>query len=82
MTSCLTILSEKYGIKLVRAEEQIFAKLADQDELKMLSLTYPSAVLISERTTYNELDEVVEFSQATYCGDSYRMVVNLDAQSN
>jgi GntR family transcriptional regulator len=79
--SLFRILPEEYGIRLVRAVEQIYAGLANQEELNMLNLTYPSAVLHSERTTYNEKNEVVEFSHATYCGENYRMVVNLDTEN-
>ncbi len=78
--SLFNILTDHYGLALARAEEQIYAGLANQDELKTLSLVYPAAVLRSERTTYTDAGEVVEFSQATYCGESYRMIVDLDAQ--
>jgi GntR family transcriptional regulator len=79
--SLFRILEDVYGLKLVRAVEHIYAGLANQEELRMLNLTYPSAVLHSERTTYNEKNEVIEFSDATYCGENYRMVVNLDTEN-
>jgi len=79
--SLFNILMDQYGITLARAEEQIYAGLANQEELKSLSLTYPAAVLRSERTIYTETGEIIEFSQATYCGESYRMIVDLDAKN-
>jgi GntR family transcriptional regulator len=79
--SLFNILTDQYGITLSQAEEQIYAGLANQEELKMLSLIYPAAVLRSERTIYTETGEVIEFSQATYCGESYRMIVDLDAKT-
>jgi GntR family transcriptional regulator len=78
--SLFNLLSKTYGLKLNKAEEHIYAGLANQNELKLLSLSYPSAVLRSERMTYLDTGEVIEYSQATYCGESYRIVVNLDAQ--
>jgi GntR family transcriptional regulator len=80
--SLFNILMDQYGINLAHAEEQIYAGLANQEELKMLTLSYPSAVLRSERTTFTDAGEVIEFSQATYCGESYRMIVDLDAQNS
>jgi len=79
--SLFNILMDQYGITLARAEEQIYAGLANHEELKSLSLTYPAAVLRSERTIYTETGEIIEFSQATYCGESYRMIVDLDAKN-
>ena len=80
--SLFNILINQYGITLARAEEQIYAGLANLEELKLLALSYPSAVLRSERTTLTDSGEVVEYSQATYCGESYRMIVDLDAQNS
>lgn len=80
--SLFQVLAVDYGNKLIRAVEHIFAGLADQEELNMLNLTYPAAVLHSERTTYNEKDEIIEYSDATYCGENYRMVVNLDTENS
>lgn len=80
--SLFNVLTDQYGINLAKAQEQIYAGLANQEELKMLSLAYPAAVLRSERTTFTETGEVIEFSQGTYCGESYRMIVDLDAQNS
>ncbi len=79
--SLFNILNEKYDLKLMKAQEQIYACLANQEELNLLSIAYPAAVLRSERTIYTESDQIIEYSRATYCGDSYRMIVDLDAQN-
>ena len=80
--SLFSVLTDQYGINLAQAEEQIYAGLANQEELKMLSLVYPASVLRSERTTFTETGEVIEFSKATYCGESYRMIVDLEAKNS
>ncbi len=78
--SLFNLLTTVYGLKLTRAQEYVYATLANSQELKLLSLSYPAAVLKSERTTYLENGDVIEYSLATYCSDSYKIVVNLDAQ--
>jgi len=76
--SVFQLLCGEYGLRLVRAEEQVYAALADQREIELLNLTYPAAVLRAERTTFLDTGEVIEFSLATYCGEWYRMSMLLE----
>ncbi|RLC99338.1 MAG: hypothetical protein DRI77_02980 [Chloroflexi bacterium] len=76
--SVFQLLRTEYGLHLTRAEEQVYAALADQREMELLDLTYPAAVLRAERTTFLDTDEVIEFSLATYCGEWYRMSMLLE----
>ena len=80
--SLVNLFTTVYRLKLVRAEKYVYASLADQQELKLLSLSYPSPILRSQRLTYLENGDVIEFSLASYCGDSYKIEVNLDAQES
>lgn len=76
--SVFQLLCAEYGLRLARAEEQVYAALADQREMELLNLTYPAAVLRTERTTFMDTGEVIEFSLATYCGEWYRMSMLLE----
>ncbi len=77
--SVFQLLRNKYGLKLKRAEEQVYAALANEQEMELLDLTYPAAVLRAERATFLETGEAVEFSLATYCGEWYRLSMLLEA---
>ncbi len=79
-SSLFTILRDKYHLKIEKATQNVYASLADSNERKLLSLPYPSAVLHSERTTYLDTEEVIEFSHATYCGDFYHLMIDLHSQ--
>ena len=72
------LLCGEYGLRLAQAEEQVYAALADQREMELLNLAYPAAVLRSERTTFLDTGEVIEFSLATFCGEWYRMSILLE----
>jgi len=76
--SMLDLLRSEYGLRIVRAEEQVYAALANRREMDLLNLTYPAAVLRAERTTFLDTDEVLEFSHATYCGEWYRLNMSLE----
>jgi GntR family transcriptional regulator len=78
--SVFLLLRRKYGLRLTHAEEQVYAALADQREMELLNLTYPAAVLRTERTTFLDTGEVVEFALASYCGEWYRLGMHLDEQ--
>lgn len=78
--SLFNILREEYGLMLVRAEEQIYAALANQREMELLNLPYPAAVLRTERTTFLDTGEVIEFALAVYCGEWYRLSMLLEAE--
>ncbi|MBC8449319.1 MAG: UTRA domain-containing protein [Chloroflexi bacterium] len=64
-----SLLRDEYGLTLARAEEQVYATLANQREMELLNLSYPAAVLRTERTTFLDTGEVIELAIATYCGE-------------
>ena len=75
--SVFELLRDKYGLRIVRAEEQVYAALANRRELELLNLTYPAAVLRATRTTFLDNNAVIEYSLATYCGEWYRLNISL-----
>jgi len=78
--SLFSVLRDEYKLKIKHATEEIYAALATSQERKLLSLSHPSAVLHSERTTFLENEQIIEYSRATYCGEFYRLVMNLEAK--
>jgi len=80
--SVFRLLCGEYGLRLAQAEEQVYAALANEQEIEMLNLVYPAAVLRAERTTFLDTGEVIEFSLATYCGEWYRMSMLLEELSD
>jgi len=78
--SVFQLLRNEYGLRLVQAREQVYAALANQQELELLNLAYPAAVLRTERTTLLDTGEVIEFALATYCGEWYRLDMLLEEQ--
>ena len=78
-TSLFSILKEVFHLKIQKATQNVYASLADSRERKLLSLPNPSAVLHAVRSTYLESGEILEYSRATYCGDFYHLLIDLDA---
>ena len=78
--SVFILLREAYGLIPAQAEEQVYASLADPREMELLNLTYPAAVLRTERTTLLDTGEVIDFALATYCGEWYRLGISLEEQ--
>ncbi|MBN1178509.1 MAG: GntR family transcriptional regulator [Anaerolineae bacterium] len=76
--SLFNILRQEYGLRIAHAEEQVYAALANQRELELLNLSYPAPVLRSERTTFLDSGEIVEFARASYCGEWYRLSIRLE----
>lgn len=66
------VLKVDYGVTLVHAEQTIEAALATPDEIALLSLIPPAAVLRMERLTFNQDGQPVEYVPSTYRGDRYK----------
>jgi GntR family transcriptional regulator len=77
--SLFQLLRSEYGLKLTQAKQQVYAALADQREMSLLDLSYPAAVLRTERKTFLDTGAVIEFSRAAYCGEWYRLSMALEA---
>jgi len=76
--SLMRILGKEYGLRLARAEQTVRAVLATPEELELLGLSGPAPVLSTERTTYLDTGEVIEFAQGTFCGDWYKLRFGVD----
>jgi DNA-binding GntR family transcriptional regulator len=67
-------------LKVDRATQKVYASLSNERERELLALPNPSAVLHEYRTTYLDTGEIIEYSAATYCGDFYHLLINLEAK--
>lgn len=76
--SVFQLLRDQYNLLLAQAQQQVYAALADLQEMELLNLTYPAAVLRAERTTFLDTGEVIEFALGTYCGEWYRLGMLLE----
>jgi len=71
--SLYNILSQEYGLLLLRADTEIEAALARPEEGRLLQVPLPAAVLISRQTTYLESGAIVEITRSVFRGDRYRL---------
>jgi len=76
--SLFRLLRERYGLVLAEADEYAYAALANEEECELLALSTPAAVLRTERITRLDTGEVIEYAEATYCGDWYRLRTHID----
>lgn len=70
--SLYAVLKDVYGVTLVQAEQTLEARLASHQELEILSLKPPAAVLKMERITYEKEGRPVEYVSSVYRGDRYK----------
>lgn len=76
------VFEHKYGLHLVGAEQSMIARLALPDELELLQLTPPAAVMSMERVTHTDRDVIVEYVVSTTRGDLYMFHSRLQPYPN
>lgn len=70
-------LQSEYQLRLVRAEQTIEAGLANAQELLLLQMHPPAAVLKMERLTMTDQDMRLEYTVSVYRGDRYKFRTTL-----
>lgn len=70
--SLYDVLRNQYGWKLVRAHQTMEARLAVGEELTLLGIQPPAAVLALERITFVADNLPIEFVRSQYRGDRYK----------
>ncbi|WAH38931.1 GntR family transcriptional regulator [Alicyclobacillus dauci] len=68
---------EQNGVRINSGHQSISAQLASERDRHLFGLSDPAAVLVIERTTYDETGAAVEFSEVRYAADRYQFTVNL-----
>ena len=79
--SLYKVLASEYALRLVRSEQTIEAGLAEAEELSLLQMQPPAAVLKMERLTYTDQNVLVEYTRSSYRGDRYKFRATLLAQN-
>ena len=69
--SLYAVLRDHYGLKLVRARQTVQAALANQREADLLGLSWPSAILHMDRTTFLDDNQIIVYARTAYRGDRY-----------
>jgi len=67
------ILCSEYLLKLAHADTTIMAALGNPEECRLLVLSPPAAVLISQQVTYLDNDSPIEYTHSVFRGDSYKL---------
>jgi GntR family transcriptional regulator len=71
------ILQEKYRLIPTEADETLEVTSATPAEAALLRVKAGSPLLLSERTTYSQYRQVIEFVKILYRGDRYRYYAKL-----
>jgi GntR family transcriptional regulator len=76
--SLYEVLSGDYGLTLIAASQTIEAALAEEQELALLGMDPPAAVLRMRRLTQAADGKPIELVFSTYRGDLYQLHSNLE----
>ena len=71
--SLFDILRSEFKLTLLRAESSVAAALAEPEDCRLLQLSPPAAVLISDQTTCLDSEAVIEFTHSVFHGDRYTL---------
>ena len=74
------VLENEYKVILTQAEQTLEAALAEADEINLLKLDPPAAVLRIQRLTLTSDGIPVEYVLSAYRGDRYKFRSNLQAR--
>lgn len=75
--SIYLLLEERYGLKLVRADQYLESSVADRREADLLQIKENEPVLRIERLSYLDTGRPCEATWSVYRGDRYRFKVTL-----
>lgn len=77
--SLYAVLERDYGLALTQAEQVLEAAVANVEEMRLLELTVPAAVMRMQRLTVDSNGEPVEYVLSSYRGDRYKFRFALHA---
>lgn len=77
--SLYDILLQDYRLRLAQADSAASAELASEEDARLLNLTQPAALLVTEQISRIENGSPVEFVRSAYRGDRYRLQFPPDA---
>lgn len=74
--SLFELFRTEYHLLITGGRGSVEARLAEQEELRLLELEPPQPVLVTERITMQADGEPLEFVESVYRGDRYRLDLN------
>lgn len=75
--SLYRVLEERYGLKLIRANQSLEAVAANPYEAEVLHVREGTPLLLLERVSRDAQDRNIEFVRSLYRGDRYRFTTEL-----
>jgi len=75
--SVYAFLQDHCGIVLVRADQSIEAVMSTPEETEVFGFEQPSPCLLLKRHTYSAANQLIEYVEGTFRGDSYVYKANL-----
>lgn len=75
--SLYRVLDERYGLKLIRANQSLEAVAANAYEAEVLHVREGTPLLLLERVSRDAQDRNIEFVRSLYRGDRYRFTTEL-----
>jgi GntR family transcriptional regulator len=76
--SLYDLLSHRYRITMVRAEQTVTASVLDTREALLLEVPPVSPALVVVRTAYDQRGRAVEYAKTVYRGDRYSYRLTLE----
>lgn len=76
--SLYQLLANKYGQPPLEADQELEARLATEDEARLLKINKGDPVLLTRRTTYTDRNQPLEYAKSIYRGDKYRFYTRLN----
>lgn len=71
--SLYEVLRKEYDLRLAHSDTFIEAALADPEEAKLLHMDLPSALLISDQTTYLDSGITIEITRSIFNAQRYKL---------
>lgn len=72
------VLEQDMGIHVWRSQQEIQAVLANKEELELLNLSPPAALLLSHQVIFDEHNRPIEYARVLFTGDEN--TINLDTR--
>jgi GntR family transcriptional regulator len=72
--SIYDLLTERYGVVVVKAVERMVAVLTDRDRAELLGIDVGDPLMAIERVSYDDSDRPVEYSTDLFRGDRTRII--------
>ncbi|HEX7041425.1 MAG TPA: GntR family transcriptional regulator [Trueperaceae bacterium] len=73
--SLYELLRSKYGLRIADSQSAAGADITTEEEARLLGVTHPAPLLVTEQITYLDTGAPIEFVRSLYRGDRYQLQV-------